>query len=322
MTTPVFAPMYGIEATAPQLQKLRDDNAGGILLDRRNIETPDQVRELTRTLRKELGEGVEIAVRHEGGVVTPFVRGVTAFPGMEALVAAANAPLARDVGRIMGAELASMGITMNLVRDDRPMAEELRIGLRCSGIKTGREPVVTGPVRVPEEGEGAALAAEVAVAALKIVEDPQRLVPAAPGVKAGILVPRLGDMAHRLPVEDALRATAALLRPRVPASVAVLEIGLQPDAAAQRMALEWMQTQDLAVFFCFQPARIAAQRELLQSLALRCPRRVIVMLGDFKYESDPVRGATVVRLHGFQACQLQAALNAIFPPMTGIGKRK
>ncbi len=323
MTTTIYAQIYGIDATPTQLQRLREGKPDGVLLVRRNIETPEQVRELTRTLRKELGDGVEIAVRHEGGAETPFVRGVTAFPGLAALETAGNPALARDVGRTMGAELSAMGITMNVVQDNGGrMPEELRIGLRCAGIKTGGGPVVTGPVRAPEEGEGAALAAEVAAAALKIVEDPLKLIPAPPGCKAGVLVSRLGDAAHRLPVEDSLRATAALLRPRVPASVAVLEIGLQPDEAARQMAVDWMATQDLAVFFCFQPTRVAPQKQLLEALAGRCPRRIIVPLGDPKYEVMSWQGATVLRPSGFQACQLLAALNAIFPPPAPVGKRK
>jgi hypothetical protein len=314
--------MYGIDATPSQLRLLREGRPDGVLLVRRNIETPEQVRELTATLRKELGEGCEIAVRHEGGAETPFVRGVTAFPGLPALEAAGNGALARDVGRIMGAELRALGFTLNLVKDNGPMTEELRIGLRSSGIKTGHGTVVTGPVRAPEEGEGAALAAEAAAAALKIVEDPLRLIPAKPGCKAGLLVPRLGDAAHRFPVEDSLRGTAALLRPRVPASVAVLEIGLQPDERTREMAVEWMGTQDLAVFFCFQPAQDPGQRQFLESLAARCPRRIIVPIGEGRDEVPAGKGAAVLRTSGFQACQLLAALNAIFPPPAPAGKRK
>lgn len=322
MSTPILAQMYGIDATPSQLKTLREGKPDGVLLVRRNIETPDQVRELTAALKKELGEQVEIAVRHEGGAETPFVRGVTAFPGLAALEAAGNAALARDVGRTMGAELAAMGITTNLVHENGPMTEELRVGLRCSGIKTGYGPVANGPLRLPEEGEGAALAAEVAAAALKVVDDPQKLVPSASGVKAGILVPRLGDIAHRLPVEDALRSTAALLRPRVPASVAVLEIGLHPDEAARQMAVDWMATQDLAVFFCFRPARIAGQKKLQEALSARCPRRVIVFLGEVRDEVAAGHGAAVLRPSGYQACQLLAALSAIFPPTVPVGKRK
>src|SRR5258706_3879220 len=108
---PDFAEMYGIEPTPELVRELRAAQPSGIHLLRRNIETPEQVRTLVDLLTKELGDGLDFAVRHEGGAVTPFVRGVTAFPGLEALEAAANPGLARDVGRAIGDELAAIGIT-------------------------------------------------------------------------------------------------------------------------------------------------------------------------------------------------------------------
>src|SRR5262245_66650410 len=132
--------MYGIEATSELVRELRAAHPSGIHLLRRNIENPEQVRELVRTLTRELGDGLEFAVRHEGGSVTPFVRGVTAFPGIEALDAAANPVLARDVGRAMGNELAAMGITVDLVSETGPMAAEMAVGLRCGGIEVGVGP--------------------------------------------------------------------------------------------------------------------------------------------------------------------------------------
>ena len=71
-----LAELYGIEATAELLLELRANRPDGVQLRRRNIETPAQVRELASELRKEFGERFEVAVRHEGGAETPFVRGV------------------------------------------------------------------------------------------------------------------------------------------------------------------------------------------------------------------------------------------------------
>jgi hypothetical protein len=61
---PDFAEMYGIEATPELVRELRAARPTGIQLHRRNIETPDQVRELTASLRSELGGALEFAVRH------------------------------------------------------------------------------------------------------------------------------------------------------------------------------------------------------------------------------------------------------------------
>ena len=62
--------MYGIEATTELIRELRAAQPTGIHLQRRNIETPDQVRDLIASLRREVGP-LEFAVRHEGGAETP-----------------------------------------------------------------------------------------------------------------------------------------------------------------------------------------------------------------------------------------------------------
>ncbi|HVR82890.1 MAG TPA: glycoside hydrolase family 3 N-terminal domain-containing protein [Planctomycetota bacterium] len=317
-----LAEVYGIEATPVLLEGLREGRPTGVHLLRRNIESPEQVRQLSAAIRTQMGAGFDVAVRHEGGAVTPFVRGVTPFPGLEALEAASNAVLARDVGRAMGLELAAMGITLNLVSGSGPMAAELAVGLRSSGIKTGPEPVVPGPSRAQEPGEGAALASAVAEASLRLVRDPRKLFPIPPGRRVGLLIPRLGDVADRIPMEDALRGTASLIRPRVGASVAVLEIPVQPDERSVALAADWMETQEIAVFFCFQARRFAGQKRLLDAVAARCPRRLIVTIGDSTDQELAGGDASILRTCGFQGCQLTAALRAIFPPLSSGGKRK
>jgi hypothetical protein len=311
--------MYGIEPTPELVKELRAARPTGIQLHRRNIETPDQVKELTESLRSELGGALEFAVRHEGGAVTPFVRGVTAFPGVEALDAAANPVLARDVGRAMGNELAAMGITVNLVAESGPMAAEMAVGLRCVGIKVGVGPVVPGGAKEPDEAEGTALAAAVAEAAVRVERDPQRLLPFPSGRRVGLVVPRLADVADRIPVEEGLRQTAARIRPSVGASVAVLEVAVQPDARTVTMAAEWMAAQDAGVFLCFDAHRFEGQRRLLGALGDRCERLAVATIGNSDDEELVADRAAVIRTCGFQACQLLAALRAIF---NGTGPRE
>lgn len=320
--TPTLAEFLGIDATPELLRNLRQSRPAGVRLHRRNIETPDQVRELIGALRKELGDSLEVAVQHEGGAVTPFVRGLTCFPGLEALEAAAQAPLARDVGRAMGCELAALGITTNLVSDAGPMSREMALGLRSMGIGTGDGSAVTGAAREPDEREGAALAAEVARAALRVERDPGKLLPIAPGRRVGLLVPRLGDVADRIPVEDGLRSTAALLRPRVGASVAVLEVAVQPDEKTAAMAIDWMAGQEAAVFFCFDAQRFSGQKRLLEGLARRCPRLAVVTIGNSEDQRLAGDQAAVLRPCGFQQTQLQAALEILFQSAAAGGKQK
>jgi hypothetical protein len=319
---PDFAEMYGIEATSELVRELRAAHPSGIHLLRRNIETPEQVRELVRTLTRELGDGLDFAVRHEGGAVTPFVRGVTAFPGLEALEIAANPVLAREVGRAMGNELAAMGITVNLVAESGPMAAELAIGLRCVGIKVGVGAVVPDGAREPDEAEGAALAGDMAREALRIGRDPLLLLPLPSGSRAGLIVPRLGDVADRIPIPMDLRATAALLRPKIGASVGVLEVAVQPDDPAIAMAADWAAAQDVAIFLCFDAHRFAGQRRLLEALSARSGRLIVATIGNSSDADLAGPRATIVRTCGFQACQLLAALDSIFETAAAVGKQR
>lgn len=318
---PDFAEMYGIESTPELVRELRAAQPTGLHLQRRNIETPDQVRELIDSLRRDVGP-LEFAVRLEGGAVTPFVRGVTPFPGLEALEEAANPVLARDVGRAMGDELAAMGITVNLVSESGPMAAEMAVGLRCVGIQVGVGPVIPGGAKEPDESEGASLAAAVAGAALRVERDPSRLMPLPPGRRVGLLVPRLADVADRIPVEEGLRLTAARLRPSVGASVAVLEVAVQPDERSVALAADWMAAQEAGVFLCFDAHRFEGQRRLLESVGRRCERLVVATIGNSADEELVADRAAVVRTCGFQACQLRAALAAIFESPDTSAKRK
>lgn len=316
-----YTEFYGIEISESLIRDLRSRGSAGVRLLRRNVETPEQVKELTTALRKEMGAGFDVAVRHEGGAETPFVRGVTPFPGLEALEAAGDPALARDVGRAMGVELSAMGVSVNLLGDGGAMIEELKVGLRCSGIRSGSGPALAAPGGAPDEGQGAALADAVAAAAVRVDRDTRGLLPIVPGRRVGLLVPRLGDVADRLPIEDGLRPTASVLRPRVGAGVAVLEVAVQPDEASISLAAEWMAAQEIGIFLCFQARRFAGQRRLLEALAGGCPKRVVVTIGDSSDEALAGSDASVVRTCGFQACQLGAALRAIFAPPSGRGKR-
>ena len=142
------------------------------------------------------------------------------------------------------------------------------------------------------------------------------------GRPGGRLVPRLGDVADRLPIEVGLRSTASLLRPRVSAGVGVLEIAVQPDERSVVMAVDWMAAQEVAVFLCFAAGRFPGQQRLLDALAQRCPRRVIVTIGESSDETRAGSDAAIVRTFGFQACQLFTALRTIFAPAASSSKRK
>jgi hypothetical protein len=108
----------------------------------------------------------------------------------------------------------------------------------------------------------------------------------------------------------------------VGAGVAVLEIAVRPDEPSVSLAVDWMATQDVAVFLCFSAGRFPGQARLLEALMARCPRRVIVTIGDAGDESRAGSGATVVNTRGFQSCQLISALRTIFAAGPSGSKRK
>ncbi len=120
-----------LEAVAP----------GGIILFRRNIVDAPQIRDLIGALRGRLGAGLHVVVDQEGGAVVRFERECTVFPGNLALGAVASADrerglaLAREQGRISGAELRELGIDGNLapVCDLLVRADNPGVGVRSLG---------------------------------------------------------------------------------------------------------------------------------------------------------------------------------------------
>lgn len=131
--------LLGFEGTAPDpalrewFEALRP---GGVLLFARNIESPEQVADLTAALQRWRGESpLLVAVDQEGGRVSRFRPPFTAFPGSGALGRAGDARLAERAGRVLGAELKAVGVTVNLapVLDLRSGPENPVLGERCLG---------------------------------------------------------------------------------------------------------------------------------------------------------------------------------------------
>ncbi len=127
--------IYGKRATRQTVQLLRDTGASSVLLLARNIESPAQVRRLTRELAQKVGRPLLFAIDHEGGWVLRFTSGVTAFPGNAALGRAKDPRLAYAVGRQMALELSAMGIGLNLapVLDVATSRYNPGIGIRSFG---------------------------------------------------------------------------------------------------------------------------------------------------------------------------------------------
>ncbi len=109
--------MLGFDGTEfnPDLAHIIQDlRAGGIILFSRNVESPDQVRQLCRSCQTAAAEcnlpPLFIAVDQEGGTVERLKEGFTRFPGNRYITTAEEA---RRVARITAGELADVGINMN-----------------------------------------------------------------------------------------------------------------------------------------------------------------------------------------------------------------
>jgi beta-N-acetylhexosaminidase len=97
---------------------LADADPFGVILFRRNVETPDQVSRLTASVRDAAGRDVPILVDQEGGRVqrlaAPHWR---KYPSAQRLARACAAcgdgDLVADVARLMAEDLRSVGITVD-----------------------------------------------------------------------------------------------------------------------------------------------------------------------------------------------------------------
>lgn len=112
---------------------------GNVVYFDRNVDTPAQLARLTGDLRdrmREANAGVPplVAIDQEGGVVSRIDWGTT-LPGAMAVGAADDSTLASHAGAAVGAELAALGVSMNLapVLDVNNNPANPVIGVRAFG---------------------------------------------------------------------------------------------------------------------------------------------------------------------------------------------
>jgi beta-N-acetylhexosaminidase len=98
------------------LVALRRGELGGIILFRRNVETPVQVAELIGrcTAQAPRGFPLLVAVDQEGGRVTRFDAPLLQLPPMRVLGRMGDSSLTARVARMLARQLAAMGFTMNM----------------------------------------------------------------------------------------------------------------------------------------------------------------------------------------------------------------
>src|SRR5436309_536104 len=96
------------------IRLFRDTRAAGLILYRRNFETPAQLLELLGRLEGALGRRLLVATDHEGGRIVMLGRGVTIFPDNLAVGTAGEETFAHKQGLIEARELRRLGVDLNL----------------------------------------------------------------------------------------------------------------------------------------------------------------------------------------------------------------
>jgi beta-N-acetylhexosaminidase len=92
----------------------RDTRASGLILYRRNFETPERLARLLDGLEEALGRRLLVATDHEGGRIVMLGAGTTIFPDNLAVGTAGEEAFAHREGLIEGRELRRLGVDLNL----------------------------------------------------------------------------------------------------------------------------------------------------------------------------------------------------------------
>jgi beta-N-acetylhexosaminidase len=117
------------------LRRWLDRGLGGVVLFAWNVESREQVAELTAELRAER-EGLVVAIDEEGGDVTRLeAEQGSSYPGNWALGTVDDVELTEDVAASIGADLARVGVNLDLapVADVNVNPENPIVGVRSFG---------------------------------------------------------------------------------------------------------------------------------------------------------------------------------------------
>lgn len=95
------------------LKRLLDRGVSGVVLFARNIDTPQQVGELIRSIKSYAGRPLMVGLDQEGGLVQRLRSGFTRIPPMRAVGSLEDEELAEEMGRLIGRELRAIGVDVN-----------------------------------------------------------------------------------------------------------------------------------------------------------------------------------------------------------------
>ena len=130
--------MFGLpgpDVTDADLRLFDDTRAGGIMLYRRNFETPERLARLLTRLESAAGRRILVATDHEGGRIIMLGRAVTIFPDNLAAGTTGEVGFVHRQGVIEGRELRRLGVDVNFapVLDVLTDRYSPNIGIRSYG---------------------------------------------------------------------------------------------------------------------------------------------------------------------------------------------
>src|SRR5262245_23829264 len=130
--------MFGLpgpDLTEADVRLFRDTQAAGIMLYRRNFETPERLARLLSGLEEALGRRLLIAPEHEGGRFSMLGRAVTIFPDNLTAGTAGEVTFVNRQGLFEGRELRRLGVDVNFapVLDVLTERYSPNIGIRSYG---------------------------------------------------------------------------------------------------------------------------------------------------------------------------------------------
>jgi hypothetical protein len=130
--------MFGLpgpDITDADIRLFEDTKAGGVMLYRRNFETPERLERLLGRLESALGRRLLIATDHEGGRIIMLGRAVTIFPDNLTAGTAGEVAFVHRQGIIEGRELRRLGVDVNFapVLDVLTERYSPNIGIRSYG---------------------------------------------------------------------------------------------------------------------------------------------------------------------------------------------
>lgn len=107
----------GFSLTQSEKEFLTEVQPAGVIYFRRNVQSPNQLIDLTREIRACIKHDPMIGIDQEGGIVARLQNPFTVFPGNEDLVSiidkAGNEKLLAEKALMMAQELKSVGVNLN-----------------------------------------------------------------------------------------------------------------------------------------------------------------------------------------------------------------